>query len=106
MKDINTEKFEETVYDDEATAVIFFHRQGCYVCEELSVLLDELNEDFSGKAVFASVDVEAENELFSRFGLKGVPQVILFKSGSPVKTISGLKDGSVYNEEIAKLIGE
>lgn len=105
MKEIDTEEFEEIVYDEEETAAIFFHRQGCHVCEELEELLESIEDDYVDKMVFSSVDVEAQKELFSRFGLKGVPQVILFQAGSPVKIISGLKEQSFYEEEIADLIG-
>ena len=52
------------------------------------------------------MDVETENDLFSRFGLKGVPQVILFSEGNPVSTLSGRKDDEDYENALESLIGE
>lgn len=105
MRKINTEQFDELIYDNEAVALVFFHRRGCHVCEELSGFLEELEDDLSGDVLFAETDVEEENDLFSRFGLKGVPQTILFSNGNLVKTLSGRKDDEEYEQALNELIG-
>ncbi len=104
MQKINTDEFEEIVYDEEQSALVFFHREGCFVCEGLEDLLVDLEDDYEEKVEFRKVDVEEESELFSRFGLKGVPQVILFQEGSPVKILSGKKDDEEYENAIETFI--
>lgn len=106
MIKINAEEFDEIIYDDEEKVLAFFHKKGCSICGELSELLEDLEIQYGSEIKFAEVDVEEENTLFSRFGLKGVPQVLLFADGNPAKTISGLKDEEVYVDAIEKLIGE
>lgn len=105
VRSLDTEAFDELIYDDEAEVLILFHRNGCGVCEEVVTTLEPLEEDYPD-VVFGKVDVEAENDLFSRFGLKGVPQVILFSEGNPVSTLSGRKDDMDYENALESLIGE
>lgn len=105
MRTLDTDAFDELIYDDEADALILFHRNGCGVCEEVGTTLGTLEEDYPD-VVFGEVDVEAENDLFSRFGLKGVPQVILFSEGNPISTLSGRKDDEDYENALESLIGE
>lgn len=105
MRKINEEEFDELIYDDEKKTVIFFHRKGCYVCEELSTLLEEMEEDYGTELSFAEVDVEEEADLFARFSLKGVPQTILFANGNLLETLSGRKEDEVYEVAFENLIG-
>ena len=94
MKDLTQEEFDEMIYDDEEAAVIFFHKEGCIVCEAVLRRLESLLEEYTLK--FAGVNAIEERELFSRFGLRGVPQVLFFKDGRLLRSIAGSHDTSEY----------
>lgn len=52
------------------------------VCQEVHPILDEIEEEYKDKDFgFYHVDVEDEKDLFNRFSLKGVPQVLFFNDG-------------------------
>ena len=103
MRDRTEEEFDEIIYDDEATALVLFHRKGCHVCEAITPCLTELEQEYEGSVQFLSIDVE-ENNVFSRFGLMGVPQVLLFKDGNLCKRLSGEKSLDEYQDEIENLL--
>ena len=78
MEKINADTFEEIVYDDAEACLVLFSRKSCHVCQKVHPKLHEIEEDYAGKFGFYTVDVEEERELFQRFSLKGVPQVLFF----------------------------
>ena len=104
MKDLTSEEFDGLIYDDEQAAVILFHKEGCSACQEVSGKLESLNEDYN--IVFAGVDAIKERELFSRFGLKGVPQVLFFREGRLINTMAGKHELSEYINSIELLTEE
>lgn len=103
MRDRTEQEFDEIIYDDESTALVLFHRQGCHVCEAITPILTELEDEYEGQVEFLSVDVE-DNGVFSRFGIMGVPQVLLFKEGSLRKRLSGFKRLDEFQDAIESVI--
>jgi len=51
--------------------------------------LDELDNEMSGQAKFAKVDVYENNDLAVRFGIQSIPQLILFKDGAEIDRLVG-----------------
>ena len=69
-------------------------------------MIEEIEEEYAGKGFgFYHVDVEAEKELFSRFSLKGVPQVLFFNDGEFVGKFAGKKEEEVYTDKIDEILG-
>lgn len=94
MNDLTQEEFDELIYDYEQAAVIFFHKDGCAVCVEVLRRLEGLLADCT--LTFAGVNAIQERELFSRFGLRGVPQVLFFRDGRLLKSIAGNQNTEEY----------
>ena len=97
-KNINEEEFDELIYDNEEQSLILFHKQDCNACHEALRQLEAL-EDIEGWT-FAKVDAVKEKNLFSRFRLNGVPQVLLFQDGQLIRTLSGTKTLSEYHSAL------
>lgn len=105
MEKLNTSSFEEIVYDDGEACLVLFSRKSCHVCQQVHPKLEEIAEDYTGKFGFYTVDVEEERELFQRFSLKGVPQVLFFNDGEYVGKMAGEKEIEEYEEKIESIIG-
>ena len=107
MKKLNSNSFEELVYDEGDPCLVMFSRKDCHVCKAVHPKLEELeaDEDYAGKFKFYEVDVEASRPLFDRFSLKGVPQVLFFKNGEFLGKMAGEKDIDVYADKIEEIIG-
>ena len=102
MKQISTDDFDERIYDDEETALVFFHRDGCTVCSSLERYLLDIEDDYTGVAFYA-VSAEDSMELFERFSLMGVPQTLLFARGALVQRLSGRKRDDDYEQALGAL---
>ena len=106
MEKLNDQTFEEVVYDDGEPCLVIFSRKSCHVCQAVHPKLEELAEQYEGKFGFYHVDVEEEKNLFNRFSLKGVPQVLFFNDGEYVGKLAGEKEIEDYEEKIKEIIGE
>ncbi len=102
MKKLDSEAFDELIYDDEASAVVIFHRENCGICRQTINMLKDIENSYPG-IVFAEIDTDQEYDLFSRFGYNGVPQVMFFKGGNLKKTLSGRCSHKDYSQEIANV---
>jgi len=105
MQKLNSELFEEIVYDYGEPCLVFFGRQTCHVCQEVKPLLQEIAEEYEGKFSFYYVDIEEEKGLFQKASLRGVPQVLFYKDGELLGKIGGKQEEEVYKEKINEIIG-
>ncbi|MCD8019667.1 MAG: thioredoxin family protein [Clostridiales bacterium] len=104
MFEVTEEKFDEIIYDEEATAVVYFHRNGCHVCRKIEPLLIAAeNTCLNSDVEFLSIDAE-KNPVFSRLGLLGVPQVLIFNEGQIKERLVGEKKKTDYIESIRKWV--
>jgi thioredoxin 1 len=62
---------------------------GCAPCAALSPLLDQLAADLAGQIAIAKVDVAASPEVAAKYGIRGVPTLLLFKVGVLIATRTG-----------------
>lgn len=69
--------------------LVDFWGEGCRPCQMMSPIIDELADEFQGKALVAKVDVYAHSALASRFGITSIPNLKIFKNGVEVGNIVG-----------------
>lgn len=105
METLNSRAFEEIVENEGKACLVIFSRKTCSVCQEVHTILEDIMQDYKDSGFgFYNVDVEEEEELFRRFHLKGVPQVMLFDGGNLKTCLSGLQDEDAYIDEINKYV--
>ena len=80
MEQINTEKFDELLKGDKPVVCDFF-ATWCGHCNMLAPVMEEVSNEFSGKAVFVKVDVDENIDLAKRYGIMSIPVVCVFKNG-------------------------
>lgn len=102
LSQLNDTRFEEVIYDNGESCVVIFSRKTCHVCKEVVPMLEDLQPKYEGKFGFYYVDVEEDKDLFQRFSLKGVPQILFFKDGE----YQGKLTGAVEDERVIDLIAD
>jgi thioredoxin 1 len=68
----------------------------CGPCKLVAPMMDELAEDYADRARVFKLDVDANKPLSKRFGIKGIPAVMIFKNGELVETVTGAKPYSEF----------
>ena len=69
-------------------------------CRMLAPTVDALADDFNGRATVAKMDVDENPAVPSRFAIRGIPTLLLFKEGEVAETVVGVKS----KEDLAKMI--
>ena len=95
----------KTDFDEKIrTGVSFvdFWAQWCGPCKMAGPIIDGLADEYSGKALIAKVDVDAEVDLAQRFGVMSIPTVILFKDGQEVGRQVGFAGKQGYLDLLKK----
>lgn len=105
IETITEQQFTEKVGASQVTLVDFTSPY-CPPCRVLSPILDELSEEFNSRNVsILEVNVDDSPQTASKFGIMGVPTVILFQDGQPVEKLVGLRPKSVYQTAISRYLG-
>jgi thioredoxin 2 len=83
------EDFNELVRDAPLPVVVDFWAAWCAPCRLVAPELEALARERAGTAIVTKVDTEALPSLAGRFGIRGIPTMILFRSGREAKRMSG-----------------
>lgn len=100
---VNTQSFKELAAQDGLLVVDFF-ATWCGPCKKLSPILDEVAEEFAGKANIVKVDIDESEDLAVEFGIRSVPTVLFLKGGQVVdKFVGAVPKSEIVNKVQAAL---
>lgn len=86
---ITERNFESEVIRSEKPVLVDFWADWCGPCRMLSPVIAEIAESRAEQVKVAKVNVDEQPELAARFGIEGIPTVMLFRDGKAVKTAVG-----------------
>ena len=89
--ELNGENFETEVVSSEVPVLVDFWAPWCGPCKMIGPIIEELAGEFDGKAKIGKVNVDNNQDLAAKFGIKGIPTVMLFKGGESVNNFVGLR---------------
>lgn len=98
LKDNN--EFKSVVLESSMPAMVDFFATWCGPCKMLSPVIDEIAEEFNGKAVIVKVDSDQMGETCADYQIKLLPTLVFFKDGKEVDRIVGV---SSKEDIVAKL---
>ena len=104
LEQLNANSFEKIIYDNEESCLVIFSRKDCHVCKDVVPILEELQPQYQERFGFYYVDVEEEKNLFQRFSLKGVPQILFFKDGEYQAKLAGAVDEDKVIDKIEEVL--
>ncbi|MEZ5381486.1 MAG: thioredoxin [Microthrixaceae bacterium] len=81
--------FSEEVAGSDTPVLVDFWAEWCGPCKMIAPVLEELAQENEGKLRVAKVDVDSEQALAMRFGIQGIPTMIVFTDGQPDLRITG-----------------
>ena len=100
VTDVTDQSFENDVLKSDRPVLVDFWAEWCHPCKMLAPAVAQVAETYEGKAKFVKMNVDDNNQVPPRFGIKGIPTLILFKDGAEAERVVG----STSKENISRMI--
>lgn len=99
--EINDGNFETEVLSSEVPFLLDFSAVWCGPCKVLAPVVEKLASEYQGKVKVGKLDIDESPGVASKFGIRGVPTVVVFRGGKE----SGRHVGVTNKETLLKLVG-
>tara|TARA_R110001592_G_scaffold43005_3_gene139657 strand:- start:74566 stop:74883 length:318 start_codon:yes stop_codon:yes gene_type:complete len=98
--ELTNDNFEELVLNSDKPVLVDFWAEWCGPCRMVGPIVEELAKDYEGKAVIGKVNVDEHGEISSKFGIRNIPTLLVFKNGEVVDKQVGVAQKSVLAGKI------
>ena len=92
--------FESDVISADTPVLVDFWAQWCGPCKAIAPILDDLAQQYAGKVKIVKLDVDSNPATPPKFGVRGIPTLILFKNGQ----VQATQVGMIGKSELASFI--
>jgi thioredoxin 1 len=100
--EFNDSNFEELVMKSDKPVLVDFWAEWCGPCRMVGPIVEELAGDYDGKAVIGKVNVDENQEVASKFGIRNIPTLLIFKNGEIVDKQVGVASKNALAAKLDK----
>lgn len=102
--EVSDATFDQEVLRSEQPVLVDFWAVWCGPCKAIAPVVDNLAATYAGKLKVAKVNVDENGATPSRYGIRGIPTLLLFKGGKVADQIVGYVPQNVIEEKVQRLL--
>ena len=95
---VTADSLEETIKS--GVTLLDFWAPWCGPCRMIAPVLDQLAEDYEGKATIAKVNTDENQELAKKYDVRSIPYILIFKDGEQVDSLIGTQSKEKFSQSI------
>jgi thioredoxin len=103
--EVTDANFDQDVLKSEQPVLVDFWAAWCGPCRALAPIVDELAKDYHGKIKVGKMDVDSNSATPMRYGVRGIPTLLVFKGGQVKEQIVGYVPKETIQKAIDKHVG-
>jgi len=96
--ELNASNFDSTV--SKGVSLVDFWAPWCGPCRMIAPVIEELADDFEGKANICKVNTDDEQEVAVKYGIRSIPTILFFKDGELVDQMVGASSKQILTDKI------
>ncbi|MBX4377682.1 thioredoxin TrxA, partial [Mycobacterium tuberculosis] len=100
MKYVRDASFEADVLKSDKPVLVDFWAEWCGPCKMIAPILDEVSKDYGEKVQIAKINVDENQGVPAKFGIRGIPTLILFKNGA----VAAQKVGALSKSQLTAFL--
>ncbi|MFQ6371895.1 thioredoxin TrxA [Shewanella sp. YIC-542] len=97
---VSDDSFEAEVLKSEKPVLVDFWAEWCGPCKMIAPILDDVANEYDGKLTIAKVNVDQNNATPAKYGIRGIPTLLLFKNGE----LAATKVGALSKTQLKEFI--
>ena len=99
---VTDETFEQDVLKADGPVLVDFWAEWCGPCKQIAPSLDQISNELAGHVTIAKLNIEENTTTPSRYGVRGIPTMMLFKNG----IMASMKVGAMPKQKILEWLAE
>ncbi|MDO5101540.1 MAG: thioredoxin TrxA [Lautropia sp.] len=100
IKNVSTDSFDADVLQSDRPVLVDFWAEWCGPCKLISPMLDDVSREYADKVAVAKVNVDDNQAIAAKYGIRGIPTLMLFRNG----TLVGTKVGAVSKGQLTAFL--
>ena len=86
---VKDDTFEDEVLKSETPVLVDYWAEWCGPCKSIAPILDDIAKEYDGRLKIAKINVDENQQVPAKFGIRGIPTLMLFKNGNVEATRVG-----------------
>jgi len=100
IKNVSDGTFDQDVLKSDQPVLVDYWAAWCGPCKMIAPILEEVASEYAGKLTIAKVNVDENQETAAKFGIRGIPTLMLFKNGQ----VSATKVGALSKSQLTAFL--